>query len=210
MLITAAAAMAAGVVASNAQVYSANVVGYYNTTIPANQLTLVANQLVNSSSNDLNTLLATLPNKSTVETWTGSGFAASQKAASGWSPDVLVNNGVGFFVQTPATAGTLSNTFVGGVVVNTGASTSNVLSGGLLTLVGSAIPYSTDLNDTNNTLNTSLLPNKTTIEIWNGTGYSSSQKAASGWSPDFTISVGQGFFIQPPASGATWVQTLNP
>ena len=156
------------------------------------------------------TPLGSLPNKISVETWNGTGFSASQKLASGWSPDMVINNGQGFFVQTPAAAGTLSNTFVGSVVVNTGASTSNVLSGGLLTLVGGPFLIATDLNDTNNTLNTSLLPNKTTIEIWNGTGYSSSQKLASGWSPDFTIAVGQGFFVLPPAAGATLDSNFAP
>ena len=202
--------MAAGVVASSAQVYSANVVGYYNVTLPAGQLVATANQLVNSTSNDVATLLAGLPNKTTVDTWTGSGFASTEKLGGAWSPDPVIGNGQGFFIQTPATAGTLSNTFVGSVAVNVGASTTNSLAGGILTLVGSAVPYSTDLNDTNNTLNTSLLPNKTTIDVWNGSGYTTTERLGGSWSPDLTISVGQGFFVQPPATGATWVQTLNP
>ena len=210
ILLTAAAAMAAGVVASSAQVYSANVVGYYNATIPANQYTLLGNQLVNSTSNDLNTIAGSLPNKTTVQTWNGSGFTAAAKGSGGWVPDSTVAVGQGFWIITPASAGTVSNTFVGAVVANTGASVTNQLTGSVYSLVASANPYATDLNDTNNTLNTSTLPNKTTIQIWNGAGFTASAKGSGGWVPDETISVGQGFWIEPPAAGATWVQTLQP
>jgi len=202
--------MAAGVVASSAQVYSANVVGYYNVTVPANQFVLTGNQLVNSTSNDLNTLVSSLPNKSTAETWTGSGFASSAKGSGGWVPDSTIAVGQGFFVITPASAGTVSNTFVGAVVVNTGASVTNTYAGSSFSLIASPIPYATDLNDTNNTLNTSTLPNKTTIEIWNGSGFTSSAKGSGGWVPDENIAVGQGFFVEPPAAGATLIQTLQP
>jgi len=46
-LLIAAATLAVGVISSQAQsnVYSANIVGYYNTTIPVNGFALIANQL---------------------------------------------------------------------------------------------------------------------------------------------------------------------
>ena len=57
--LVCAAALAAGLASSMAQsnVYSLNVVGYYNLPIAANHLTLIANQL-NTTNNTLNSLLA--------------------------------------------------------------------------------------------------------------------------------------------------------
>ena len=69
-LLIAAAALAAGVVTSQAQVYSANVVGYVNAVIPANQLTLVANPL-DDGTNTVTSLGASLPNKSSIQVWNG-------------------------------------------------------------------------------------------------------------------------------------------
>jgi hypothetical protein len=58
-LLIAAAALVVGVISSQAQVYSQNVVGYYNVTIPAGQFYILANQLVNGTdtaqtNNDIN------------------------------------------------------------------------------------------------------------------------------------------------------------
>ena len=44
-LLIAAAALVAGVVSSEAQVYSANIVGYVNVTVPAASYVLMANPL---------------------------------------------------------------------------------------------------------------------------------------------------------------------
>src|SRR3954470_8755678 len=58
-----AAALAAGAATSMAQsnVYSLNVVGYYNVPVPANQLVLVANQL-NTTNNTIAGLIQGPPN----------------------------------------------------------------------------------------------------------------------------------------------------
>jgi hypothetical protein len=205
ILSAAAAAFVLGIASSQAQVYSANVVGYYNTPLPAGQYTLVGNQLVNGTSNDLDTVLASLPNKSSVQIWNGSSFTGSSKSAAGWTPDQNLSVGQGFWVETPTA---VTNTFVGSVIVGPGGSVSNTLAGGVYSLVSSPIPYAADLNDTNNTLNLSTLPNKTSIQIWNGSSFTGSSKSAAGWTPDQNLSVGQGFWVEPPSSGATWVQTL--
>jgi len=44
-LLIAAAALAASVISSQAQVYSQNIVGYYNVTVPTNGYSLIGNQL---------------------------------------------------------------------------------------------------------------------------------------------------------------------
>jgi hypothetical protein len=48
-LLVAAATLAAGALASQAQVYSQNVVGYYNITVQGSGYTIVANQLINGT-----------------------------------------------------------------------------------------------------------------------------------------------------------------
>ncbi len=211
ILLAAAAAMAAGIVASNAQVYSANVVGYYTTTLTgAGGFTLVGNQLVNSTSNDVATLLATMPNKTSVETWNGTSFNSASKSAGGWSPsDPQIAVGQGFFVVSPTASGTLSNTFVGSVLVGPGQSVTNVYAAASFNLVCSPIPYSGLASDTSN-INLGSLPNKSSIQIWGGSSFSSSSKSAGGWSPTTpSIAVGQGFFLVAPTGGsATWTQTL--
>ncbi len=211
ILLAAAAAMAAGLVASNAQVYSANIVGYYNTTLTgAGGFTLVGNQLVNSTSNDVATLMASMPNKTAVETWNGTQFNSTTKGSGGWSPtDPQIAVGQGFFVVTPTASGTLSNTFVGSVLVGPGQSVTNVYAAGTFSLVASPIPYSGLASDTSN-INLGTLPNKTAIQIWGGSSFSSATKGSGGWSPSTpSIAVGQGFFLVAPTGGAaTWIQTL--
>ncbi|MGB7769699.1 MAG: hypothetical protein WBN22_12720 [Verrucomicrobiia bacterium] len=212
ILLFAAAALAAGVVSSNASpVYSANVVGYYNIPLVAGQQTLVGNQLINGTSNDVATLLGTLPNKTTIATWTGSTFASTEKLGGVWTPsDPQIAVGQGFFIQTSASAGAQTNTFVGTVTANVGASVTNTYAGSVQSLICSPIPYSGTLADTSN-IDLGTLPNKTTISVWNpgSSTYSSTEKLGGVWTPSvFSISVGQGFFITPPTAGATLIQSL--
>lgn len=209
-LLLSAAALVAGVFASQAQsnVYSANVVGYVNSTVTSSY-NLVATPLDNNGSNDLNSLLGSLPNKSTVQTWNGTGFTIANKSGSPsvWSPDTVVPPGTGFFIKLGS--GSITNPFVGQVLVNNGGSVTNNLPASY-TLVGSPIPYADDLNDTNNYLGLLNMPNKSTIQVWNGTGYTIINKSGSPstWSPDQTIQPGQGFFIKV-SSPSSWVQSLN-
>ena len=91
-LLIAAAALAAGVISSEAQVYSQNVVGYINQVIPAGGYQLIGNQLINGSdanatNGDVNATLINglvsspndppnLSSNSVMYAWNGSGFAA--------------------------------------------------------------------------------------------------------------------------------------
>lgn len=75
-----AAALAAGVISSQAQgtVYSQNVVGYANVTIPANSFSLVANQLdLGQGSNAVNNVLTT--------GFLGAGSGAAQSVLDIWN-----------------------------------------------------------------------------------------------------------------------------
>ena len=210
-LLIAAAALAAGVFASQAQsnVYSANVVGYVNSTVPSTYV-LLATPLDNNGSNDLNSLLPSLPNKAAVQVWNGTGFTTANKSGSPsvWTPDLVVPPGTGFFVKL--NSGSITNPFVGQVLVNNGGSVTNSLPGGQYALVGSPIPYSDNLDDTNNLLGLLGMPNKSAIQIWNGSSYTTVNKSGSPstWTPDQTITPGEGFFIKVNAT-TNWVQNLN-
>lgn len=77
-LLMSAAALAAGVIYSQAQgtVYSQNVVGYVNVTVPANTLQMVANQLDTGSNTLDNVFQGTglVSTKTAVLEWNGAGY----------------------------------------------------------------------------------------------------------------------------------------
>jgi hypothetical protein len=202
LLLLSAAALVAGVASSMAQsnVYSVNVVGYVNQTLPAGALTAVANPL-SDGTNTLDSVFGGLfPNKSTAQIWTGSGFSLSSRSGS-WVPNFAIPPGVGVFV-TAKTAYT--NTYVGSVLANVGGSVTNVLPGGVLIFVGSQIPYAGTLNTSN--LNLTSLPAKSQAQLWNGAGYDLSSLSGT-WSPDRPVNVAQGFFLNSKAP-TNWVQVL--
>jgi hypothetical protein len=202
-LLIAAAALVAGVISSEAQpVYSANIVGYVNVVLPAGQFALVSNPL-DDGTNTTTSLGANLPNKSVIEVWNGSGFTVANKAGGVWTPDLSIPVGTGFFVNAKTA---VTNPFVGNVAVQVGASTTNSIPGGVFALVGGAIPFAGDLNDTNVAVGP-VLPNKSIIEVWNGSGFTVANKAGGVWTPDLTLLPGQGFFILAK-SATNWVQTL--
>jgi hypothetical protein len=216
-LLIAAAALVAGVVSSNAQVYSANIVGYVNQSLPSGSLQLVCNPLDNGT-NTGNDVFASLPNKSQVQLWNGTGFTAYTKTSSGFTQGGSPSNpslavGTGFFVKS---SGNFTNTYVGNVVPAPGGNsvTNNYVSG-VLTLVGSPMPVSGTFQDVGtNSLNLyATLPNKSQVQFWNGSGFTAYTKTSSGFTqggspsnPSYTV--GGGFFLK--GSGAfSWVQTLQ-
>jgi hypothetical protein len=203
-LLLAVAALAAGIVSSEAQnVYSANVVGYINVPFPAGQLTLVANPL-DDGTNTTTSLGQALANKSTIQIWNGSGYTASTKVSGTWTPNLSIPVGTGFFVNSKTA---ITNTFVGNVVVLSGGSGTNSLPAGTLVLVGNEIPYTGDLTDTNVNLGPSLA-NKSTIQVWNGSGFTASTKVSGTWTPDLTLSAGEGFFVNSKTA-TNWVETAD-
>jgi hypothetical protein len=202
-LLLSAVALAAGLLSSQAQsnVYSANIVGYVSVTNAANQYTLLANAMDNGT-NDLASLFSSLPNGSQVLVWTGSGYQSSTKLGA-WTPNFVVPPGKGFFLKTTVAA---TNTFVGSVAVANGASVTNALGANLYSLVASPIPFTDTLQGTNLNLQAAV-PNGSQVLIWTGSGYQSSTKLGT-FTPNFTITPGQGFFVKPNAA-SSWVQTLN-
>jgi hypothetical protein len=206
-LLIAAAALVAGVISSDAQVYSANIVGYVNVSMPAGALVLTSNPL-DDGTNTANDLLASLPNKSSIQIWNGTGFTFYSKGASGFAGNPSIPVGTGFFVKSVSN---FTNTFVGNVVPAPGGNqSSTAFPAGALVLVGSTLPVSGTFNDVGtNAFNLiATLPNKSSVQIWNGTGFTFFSKGAAGFSPNPPLSVGQGFFVKS-VSATNWVQTLQ-
>lgn len=88
-LLIATAALAAGVISSQAQVYSQNIVGYYNVPVASHQYALIANQLVNGNdvaqtNNSINAIFSGLisdangVNNTVLYKWNGAGYGIYQ------------------------------------------------------------------------------------------------------------------------------------
>jgi hypothetical protein len=204
-LLLAVAALAAGIVSSEAQnVYSANVVGYINVPLPAGQQVLVANPL-DDGTNTVTSLGSQLANKSVIQVWNGAGFTATSKGGGVWtSPSLSIPVGTGFFIKSQTT---ITNTFVGNVIVLSGGSGTNSLPAGVLELVGNQIPYGGDLNDTNVNIGPTL-PNKSVIQVWNGAGFTVASKGGGVWTTNLTISPAEGYFVNSKTA-TNWVENAD-
>jgi hypothetical protein len=171
--------------------------------------TLVANPLDDGNGNQLTNLLASLPNKSGVQVWNGTGFTPFDKALGAWNGNISLPPGTGFFVSTPGTSGNITNTFVGNVAPSPAT---NALPAGVFKLVGSPLPIGGSLvGDANFNLGNTLA-NKSSIQVWDNSGsggFIPSDKALGNWSSNLTIGVGQGFFVNS-FNNTNWVQTLPP
>jgi hypothetical protein len=210
-LLIATAALAVGVISSQAQpVYSANVVGYVNVVYPANQFVLASNPL-DDGTNTANSILAALPNKSSIQVWDGvSAFQLASKVGGSFSPNFSIPVGKGFFVKSAAN---VTNTYVGNVIPNPGFSTTNSLPNNTFVLVGSTIAVGGNLNDVGtNTINlNATLPNKSSVQVWDvpSQTFVLSSKVGGSLSPNLPVGVAQGFFVK--SAGATnWIQNFAP
>lgn len=218
-LLMAGAALAFSLATSQAQVYSANVVGYTTVVIPAGpSYTLLASPVDDGQGNLGTNWLdpkGTLPNKTQILTWNGSGFNSVVKVGGAWqaaAATTTIPPGSGFFVVLPATQTTaITNTFVGTVIVPSGGSITNVIPTGY-SLWGSPIPFSGDLvANPNLNLGHLLTVNKSQILTWNGAGYNSSVLVGGSWVPSTApLNVGVGFFVvQKGNYNTNWVQTAT-
>jgi hypothetical protein len=189
-LLIAAAALAAGVISSQAQVYSQNIVGYANLACPVGGKNyLITCPFTVGVSNGINEVFgSTLPVGSTVLIWNGvnnyitalydntdpNGFGTNVVWYQGdgstpLSPVPCLPAGQGFFV-IPASP--LTNTFTGSVAVAPGTnSVINMATGGKNYLVASTVPYAgaiTNGNSSGGGPNLNNLPVGTTLLFWNG------------------------------------------
>ena len=209
--MSAAALLAAGVVSSNAQVYSQNVVGYASVPTPAsgvNYLISIPFTIgVSNGANEIWPLVSgqpSIPDSSQILIWDPAKVKFTTYLSDSASPTLWDDNGgnplpfspklpvgQGFFLN-PGSA-KLTNTFAGTVAVNVG--TSNVMNlpnSGVNYLVGCVVPYAgfvTNGNKSTGGPNLSFaggLPDSSQLLIWNSatvkfTTYLSDSASPSGW-----------------------------
>jgi hypothetical protein len=137
-LLIAAAALAAGVISSQAQVYSQNIVGYVNQVVPVN-FSVINNPLDNSVGNAATNLFDCFSgnNDGTIlYYWNGTGFtqvAFASGSPSGFVnaataavvPTPILNPGTGYYINNQNFA--FTNTFVGTVHVDGAGVSTNVV-----------------------------------------------------------------------------------
>lgn len=201
-----AAAFAAGLATSMAQnVYSLNVVGYYNITVPANGFALIANQL-NTTNNTLAGLLPSVPEGTVVYKWTGTTFAISTFEEGEWNQNFTLNLGEGAFIKNPLPTSPLTITFVGDVLQ--GSLTNPIPVG--FSIRSSMVPQAGGVSSV------LRLPvaNNDTVYRWTGSTYAISTWEEIGpgqgdWSAgEPTVQVGEAFFVRKNAP-AQWIRSFT-
>jgi hypothetical protein len=192
-LLIAAAALAVGVITSQAQpVYSQNIVGYVNQPFPAGEYTVVTAPLATTSTNSPEDALGNmLQTGDDILYWNGTQFATySYLSPQQWiypdgstvGPAPNLGNGNGFFYLNNQGA-TETNTFVGTVILTNTVS----LPAGHYALIGSTPAIGGSLDDTNINL---PLQTGDDVLIWSST--------ANQYSTYSFLSVGQ--WIYPDGS----------
>jgi hypothetical protein len=208
-----AAAFAAGLATSMAQnVYSLNVVGYYNITVPANGFALIANQL-NTTNNTLAGLLPSVPDRTAVYKWTGTTFAIStfeedpdRPGAGEWSQNFTLNPGEGAFIKNPSLTSPLTITFVGEVLQ--GSLTNPIPVG--FSIRSSMVPQAGGVRSVLG------LPvaDGDTVYRWTGSTYAIStweepEPGQGDWSAgEPTAQVGEAFFVKKDAP-TQWIRSFT-
>jgi hypothetical protein len=205
------AALAAGIATSSAQVYSLNVVGYVNVTVPANGFYMVANQL-DTGNNTLGNVIPTASDGAQFYKYNGTYTTATYDATlPGWdNPAVTLNPGEGGFFHNN-TASPVTVTFVGEVKQGT---LNNQLPAGFA-IRSSIVPQQGTLQDLGIPITGTGSPSDgDQVYVYNGTYTSSTfDSTIPGWdtpgSPGGpTVAVGQAFFIKS-ATAYTWTRNFT-
>jgi len=205
-----AAVLAAGVAASavaQSNVYSLNVVGYYNVTAGANQQIILGNQL-NTTNNTLGGVIPNPPPLSLFYKYANGGFTTYQfdDVDLVWTPNpnVSLNPGEGGFFKSPVNT---TITFVG--EVKQGSLTNN-LPKGAKTIVTSIVPQAgrvtTDLGLPAEPLDV--------MYTYQGGGFTTYQfdDVDLVWTPsEPTNLVGSAFFYQkiPGGTQTNWIRNFT-
>jgi hypothetical protein len=208
-LLLTAALVAAGAASSMAQVYSVNVVGYVNKSVPKG-FYMLANQLNASPNNKVATLIPNPPNSTFVFKFNPSngGYVTIDFADGAWEGDdvdMTLNPGEGVFIQSPAAH---NITFVGEV-----QNQSDVTIAKGFSIVSSVIPQSAPLNQLNFPATQGDFVFR--FNPSNG-GYIVDDFADGAWEGDSggvapTPDLSEAFFVQHPSSTAThWTRTFTP
>jgi hypothetical protein len=233
-LLIAAAALAASVISSQAQVYSQNIVGYANLALGNGNYVLLVNPLTNTAVN-AETVIPVLDAGDQIQTWTGTGYntyvyqGGPDGFLTGTNDWVNQNNvavqgpsllpGQGFFYSA-GSGNNETNTFVGTVLLTNTVPLGN----GGYALIGSTVPIAGG-TDTNSVFGLPLDAGDQ-IQTWTGSGYNTYvyQGGPDGFLsfpndwvnqnnvavPAPTLNVGQGFFYSAGSGNSeTWYQTFT-
>lgn len=193
---------------AQSNVYSLNVVGYYNVPITPNTLYVVANQL-NTTNNTVPYILPQVDGMQ-VQKYAGSWSAYTYDVTiPDWTPSanaVTLNPGEGAFLRSP-TATTL--TFVGEVMQG---NLTNSLPIGTYVIRSSMVPQ-TGLISTDLALGAE---DGDTIQVWNnpnpGWNASTYDVTIPGWTPsEPTVQLGTAFFFRksPTATQSYWWRSFT-
>jgi hypothetical protein len=208
-LLLTAALSAFGVASSMAQtVYSVNIVGYINKTLPLG-LSLIGNQLNHTPNNTVPTVMGSPAGFVTVSKFQA---AAGNYLSSAWDPEngfwtdpaMTMNPGEAVFVDNNS-GGPLPLTFVGEVQLS---SSLNIKQG--LEAYSSVLPIAGDLN-----VLQFPVPAAGIVSLFkfNGTGYDGySYDSENGfWGPSVpTIAIAEGFFVDNNSGAAmTWTRNFT-
>jgi hypothetical protein len=192
-----AVALAAGG-SAYAQVYSQNIVGYVNRTVPNGKYVLIANPL-NNGGNTVAEVIS-LTGDMALYHFVNGGFVPSTALGGSWieGDAIVVKPGGGFFAQS--TDGTDQKiTFVGEVAVG---ATVAIPAG--ISLVSSALPQA-------GAVDTLEYPtgDETIYQFVNG-GYAGSLSLGGSWiDPAPTVAVGDAFFVINDGAAKTWTRTFK-
>ena len=227
--------MAAGTIASNAQVYSANVVGYANVVLKGNgQFTLVSDPFDDGNGNIVSNIVSSalpggvanpLGQSKITYLNAGSPITIAKGASGAWNANPSFATGTGFFVQNGKVGGNapdVTNTFVGTVSVNSGGSITNDIPVGF-SLQGSKIPYAGNIavsgaagGDVNlnygGSLYTPDVSHRSQITYWNVVtqGPVTRAKGVTGlWNGTVPVAVGDGFYLFNPNTDTNVIQNAT-
>jgi len=214
-LLLTAALTAAGALSSMAQVYSVNIVGYINLTVPKGY-SMIANQLNATPDNKLETILPNPPENTTIYKFNGTTYVSYNFSADnpGWFPaGGTLAPGEGAFVRVdptqiaPATSTTF--TFVGEVKLVSATPVANGYS-----IISSVVSQS-------DTLDNLGLPARENDNVYFFNPVTGSYKnhnysadnSPAGWFPvNPTPQVGESFFFRGDGSqgpARTWNRSFN-
>jgi hypothetical protein len=205
-----AAALAAGIATSavaQSNVYSLNVVGYYNVNVPANTTLLVGNQL-NTTNNSLPGIIPNPPPGSQFQYFSGGGLSAYvfDDVDLQWEPDATgldLSPGHGGYFKSPVAT---TVTFVGEVKQG---SLTNTFTKNAYVVRTAQVPISTNL------VGMQLLGEPgDQIQTYSG-GFSAFvfDDVDLQWEPGDpagpTIAVGGAFFYRKAGNNLNWVQNFT-
>jgi len=213
LLLTALLSLAgcAGLMAQSTNVYSLNIVGYVNTTIP-HGFTIISNPLNGAgSTNKLSAILSAPPDGTVVylyddtsHTYSVATYASDDFNNLVWDNDITIAPGRGAWIYNPSTQFTA--TFVGEVPV--GTSTNSIPHG--YSMRGSIVAQTGQLD----TVLGYPAGDGDTVYLWNGSTYSVSTYASDDfnnlvWDNPPSPAVGKGFWLFNPGAPKNWVRTFT-